>query len=113
MTAPGQSEVLGRWRIVEITSWSADYVDMLGPGYIQLDPDGGQMSFGDVQIGLGCWYGKTSVHFTFRRSDEGTEVLIDGEANLERDGTLGGELNFHHGNDMPLIAKRWSISAAC
>ena len=113
MTAPGQSEVLGRWRIVEIIGWAADYVDMLGLGYIQLDPDGGQMAFGVVQIGLGCWYSQTGVHFTFHGSDEGTEVFGDGDADLEPDGTLAGELNFHHGDDMPFIAKRWSISAAC
>lgn len=113
MTAPGRSEVLGRWRITEITGWDADYIDMLGPGYIQLDAGGGHIAFGVVQIGLECWYSQTGVHFTFHGSDEGTEVFGDGNADLELDGTLAGEINFHHGDDMPFIAKRWSISAAC
>lgn len=30
------------------------------------------MAFGDVQIGLGCWYSQTGVHFTLHGSDEGT-----------------------------------------
>ena len=107
MTMPDPSEVLGRWRIVEITGWDADYVDMLGPGHIQLDLDGGAMAFGVVQIGLECWDSRTGVHFTFHGSDEGTEVFGDGDADLEPDGTLTGELNFHNGDDMPFIAKRW------
>lgn len=113
MTTPGRSEVLGRWRITEITGWDADYVDMLGPGYIQLDRDGGHMAFGAVQIGLECWYSRTGVHFTFHGSDEGTEVFGDGGADLEPGGILAGEINFHNGDDMPFIAKRWLISAAC
>lgn len=113
MTKPGQSEVLGRWRITEITGWDADYVDMLGPGHIQLDRDGGTMVFGVVQLGLECWYSQTGVHFTFHGSDEGTEVFGDRDADLEPDGTLTGELHFHHGDDMPFIAIRWPISAAC
>jgi len=34
MTAPNQSEALGQWRMVEIISWTADYVDMLGPVHL-------------------------------------------------------------------------------
>ena len=52
MTKPRPSQVLGRWRITEIEGWDADYVDLLGPGHIQLDPDGGHVEFGAVQIGL-------------------------------------------------------------
>ncbi len=107
MTKPAQSEVLGRWRITEITGWDDDYVDLLGPGHIQLDRDGGAMAFGVVQIGLECWYSQTGVHFTFHGSDEGTEVFGDGDADLEPDGTLAGEIHFHNGDDMPFIAKRW------
>ena len=107
MTEPGPSEVLGRWRITEITGWDADYVDMVEPGHIQLDRDGGAMAFGVVQIGLECWYSRTGVHFTFNGSDEGTEVFGDGDADLEPDGTLAGEIHFHNGDDMPFIAKRW------
>ena len=50
---------------------------------------------------------QTGVHFTFHGSDEGTEVFGDGDADLEPDGTLAGEINFHNGDDMPFIAKRW------
>ena len=107
MTEPPASEVLGRWRIVEIEGWDTDYVDMLGPGHIQLDRDGGNIEFGAVQIGLDCCCSKTGAHFTFQGSDEGTEVSGEGDADLAEDGSLTGEIRFHNGDDMPFIARRW------
>jgi hypothetical protein len=82
MTESPASEVLGRWRIVAIEGWDTDYVDMLGPGHIQLDAAGGHIEFGAVQISLDCWYSRTGAHFTFQGSDEGTEVSGDGDADI-------------------------------
>ena len=113
MTGQPASEVLGRWRIVGIEGWNADYVDMLGPGQIQFDRDGGTIEFGAVQIDLECWYSPTGAYFNFHGSDEGTEVSGNGDADLEPDDTLSGEIRFHHGDDTPFTAKRWLISAAC
>ncbi len=107
MTKPLPSNVLGRWRITQIEGWEADYVNLLGPGYIQFDPGGGQIEFGAVQISLECWYSPTGAHFNFHGSDEGTEVWGDGDADLEQDGTLAGEVRFHNGDDMPFIARPW------
>lgn len=113
MTKQPDYAVLGRWRIVAIKGWDAGDVDMLGPGHIQFDRDGGAMAFGAVQIGLDCWYSHSGVHFTFHGSDEGTEVFDDGHADLEPDSTLTGEIHFHNDDKMPFIAKRWRFSAAC
>ena len=107
MTRRQASAVLGRWRIVEIEGWGADYIDMLGPGHIQLDRNGGEIRFGAVEIGLDCTYSPTTAHFTFQGHDETTEVSGDGDAEIEADGTLTGEIRFHLGDDMPFIAKRW------
>jgi hypothetical protein len=107
MTKPKASAVLGRWRIVEIEGWDAGYVDMLGPGHIQFDRDGGHIEFGAVQIGLDCWYSSTGAHFNFQGHDEMTEASGDGDADLEPDGTLTGEIRFHMGDEMPFTAKRW------
>ena len=52
MTQPDRSRVIGRWRITAIEGWGDDYVDMLGPGHIQFDRDGGTIEFGAVQIEL-------------------------------------------------------------
>ena len=60
-----------------------------------------------VEIGLDCWYSRTGAHFNFQGHDEMTEVSGDGDADLEPDGTLTGEIRFHHGDEMPFTAKRW------
>lgn len=98
--------MLGRWRITGIDGFDADYVDVLGPGHIQFDRDGGGIEFGAVQINLDCWYSLTGAHFNFHGSDEGTEVCGDGAANIEPDGTLAGEICFQNGDDMSFTAKR-------
>jgi hypothetical protein len=74
---------------------------MLGPGHIQFDHDGGRIEFGAVQLGLDCWYSRTGAHFNFQGHDEMTEVSGDGEADIGFDGTLTGEVRFHHGDEMP------------
>jgi hypothetical protein len=110
MTSPTRSAVLGRWR----EGWDADYVDMLGPGHIQFDRDGGHIEFGAVPISLDCRYSPTGAHFNFHGSDEGTEVSGDGDADLGPEGTLVGELRFHQGDDMPFTARcleAWDVAS--
>ena len=48
---------------------------------------------------------------TIRKEDgkghnEMTEISA-GDADLEPDGTLTGEIRFHHGDEMPFTARRW------
>ena len=107
MTKRQSSAVLGRWRTTEIEGWDADYIDMLGPGHIQFDRDGGHIEFGAVQISLDCWYSPTGARFNFQGNDEMTEVSGDGDADLAPDGTLIGEIRFHLGDEMPFTARRW------
>ena len=99
--------MLGRWRIVEIEGCDTDYIDMLGPGHIQFDPDGGQIEFGTVQVALEWWCGQAGAHFNFHGSDEGTEISGNGNAEIEDDGTLQGKIRFHGTDDMPFTARRW------
>ncbi len=107
MTKAGPPEVLGRWRITEIEGWDAGYVDMVAPGYIQFDQNGGQAEFGVMHLSLDCWFGQAGAQFNFHGSDEGTGVSGDGDAEIEEDGTLQGEFRFHNGDDMPFTARRW------
>lgn len=106
MTRRGR-QLIGKLRIVEMDLWDADYIDMLGPGHIQFDRDGGHMAFGAVQIGLDCHHGVDSVHFTFSGHDEMTEVSGDGDADLGPDGSITGEIRFHMGDEATFIARPW------
>lgn len=35
--------MIGKWRITEMELWDSDFIDLLGPGYIQFDPEGGDL----------------------------------------------------------------------
>jgi hypothetical protein len=46
--------------------------------------------------------------FSWQGSDEGDEVSGRGWAALDADGTLGGHVYFHLGDDSAFRAERWS-----
>ena len=107
MTTP-EHPMIGKWRITEMELWDSDFIDLLGPGYIQFSPDGrGEFVFGAVQGGLDCHYGQASIHFTWVGNDEMDETSGDGDAQLEEDGTLTGNIRFHLGDESSFTAKRW------
>jgi hypothetical protein len=41
------------------------------------------------------------------------EVCGDGDAELQTDGSLQGEIRYRNGDELPFIAKKWPSSAAC
>jgi hypothetical protein len=107
MTAP-EHPMIGKWRITEMELWDAEFIDLLGPGYIQFDLDGsGEFVFGAVQGSLDCHYAQASIHFTWAGHDEMDEASGDGDAQLEEDGTLTGDIRFHLGDESSFTARRW------
>jgi hypothetical protein len=108
VTTIGDHPLIGKWRITEMELWDAEFIDMLEPGYIQFDADGGgHFIFGAVQGGLDCRHGQASIHFTWAGADEMDEAFGDGDAELEDDGTLTGEIRFHLGDESSFRARRW------
>ena len=100
--------MIGKWRITSMELWDAEFIDLLEPGRIQFDPEGGgHFVFGAVQGGLDCRYAQASIHFTWAGSDEMDEASGDGDAQLEDDGTLTGEVRFHRGDESSFTARRW------
>ena len=80
--------MIGKWRITEMELWDSDFIDLLGPGYIQFSPDGrGEFAFSAVQGGLDCHYGQASIHFTRIGHEEMDEASGDGDAQLEQNPT--------------------------
>jgi hypothetical protein len=106
--------LVGKWRIVDMELWDPEFIDLLGPGYIVFDDEGdGEFRFGAVTGALDCSYAKASIHFTWEGSDEMDEESGDGYAELQDDGSLNGEISFHHGDESSFIAPRWTSSTAC
>jgi hypothetical protein len=100
--------LLGKWRITSMELWDAAFIDLLGPGYIRFDADGGgEFAFGAVQGEIDGHPGSDSIHFTWEGSDEMDHACGDGDAQLEDDGTLTGEIRFHRGDESAFTARRW------
>lgn len=105
---PADHAMIGKWRITSMELWDTDFIDLLGPGYIQFDArGGGEFIFGAVQGGLDCRYGSGSIHFTWEGHDEMDRACGDGDAQIEDDGTLAGEIRFHLGDESAFVARRW------
>ena len=100
--------LLGEWRITSMELWDAAFIDLLGPGYIRFDADGGgEFAFGAVQGEIDGYPSSESIHFTWEGSDEMDHASGDGDAQLEANGTLTGEIRFHRGDESAFTAKRW------
>ena len=50
-----KSPVLGRWRVVSMSTWDKDYINEEVPAFIEFDDrDGGSFQFGYVQGQIDC-----------------------------------------------------------
>ena len=108
MTRAARKTLIGKWRIVEMALWDADYLDLVEPAYIKFDRGGlGEFVFGAVTGGLACSYTGASVDFTWQGHNEMDEASGAGSAELQDDGTLTGEIKFHLGDESTFKARRW------
>jgi hypothetical protein len=100
----------GRWRIVEMSGWDRDAIDLVEPGFIEFTEDGtGQFGF----IAVRGWLdyrpaerdGQAGVEFTWEGIDEGDQVSGRGWASLVDDVMVEGHLFFHMGDDSSFRAE--------
>lgn len=108
MAGAAKHPLAGKWRITEMELWDADFLDLVQSAFISFDGKGsGEFAFGAVQAGLDCWFGSQSVDFTWEGFDEMDPVHGDGDAELQEDGTLTGEIRYHRGDESTFKARRW------
>jgi hypothetical protein len=108
--------VAGKWRIIEMPGYPADYPDLVEPAYILFEnKGGGEFAFGACtgHIWEASNANAASIDFSWDGSDEMDEVSGDGDAELQHDGSLRGEIRYRSGDELPFIAKRWTSSTAC
>ena len=87
--------VAGKWRIIEMPGFPADYPDLVEPAYILFEKQGGgEFAFGACtgHIREASSAEATSIDFSWDGSDEMDEVCGDGDAELRADGSLHGEI---------------------
>jgi hypothetical protein len=104
------ARLIGRWRIVAMSGWDRDAIDLVGPGFIEFTRDGtGQFGFIAVSGQLDGRPverdGRTGVDFTWTGVDEGDQVSGRGWAVLADDETIEGHLYFHLGDDSSFRAE--------
>lgn len=108
MTGAAADPLTGKWRIVEMALWDNDFVDMIEPAFLTFDDKGsGEFRFGAVIGGLECEYGERAICFTWEGFDEMDKTHGSGSVELEDDGTLSGEICFHHGDQSVFTGRRW------
>jgi hypothetical protein len=107
--------IKGKWRIVEMPDFEADYLDMVEPAYILFENGGsGEFAIGCVTGQIwGAGVTATATEFSWNGNDEMDEVCGHGSAELHPDSSLQGEIRRHNGDDYSFTAHRWTSSTAC
>jgi hypothetical protein len=106
----------GKWLIVEMPDFEADYPNMVEQAYILFDDNsGGEFAFGCCTGHI--WAASSTeaqcIDFSWDGSDEMDEVNGDGFAELQPDGSLKGQICYQNGDDCNFVAKRVTSSTAC
>lgn len=104
------ASLVGRWRIVKMSGWDRDAIDLVEPGFIEFAGNGsGQFGCIAVRGWLDCRAverdGRAGVEFTWEGVDEGDQVSGRGWAALADRGTIEGHLFFHLGDDSSFRAE--------
>lgn len=101
--------LIGAWRIVWMSGWDQDYVDMEAPGHITFGKgSAGSFQFGMVQGQMDCRLDGLQgrrIEFTWHGFDEGDELNGRGHAEVV-DGELHGHIYIHLGDDSAFRAIR-------
>ena len=99
--------IQGKWRIVEMPDYEADFPDMMEPADIRFGKFGGEFGFGCVTGAIHGTAESNAVEFTWSGNDEMDEACGDGWADLQEDGTLEGQICLQSGDEIDFIARPW------
>ncbi len=80
--------VLGKWRIIELPGYEADYADMVELAYILFNANGGEFAFGCVTGAFAVGGGHAAIEFDWNGNDEMDEARGSGWAELQADDSL-------------------------
>jgi hypothetical protein len=105
--------LMGNWRITAMPAYDQDYRDMVEPAYILFGDASGEFAFGCVtgQIHGGVDPDDTAIEFSWNGNDEMDEASGDGSVELQPDGSLSGQIDFHNGDEIHFTARRWATSS--
>jgi hypothetical protein len=100
----------GKWFIQEMDLWDKEFIDLVTPGYIEIDSNGsGEIQFGCVNAQLDyCVNSKGNeerLDFSFDGQDEGDPINGRGFAKI-RDKSLVGRIFIYMGDESDFVAQK-------
>jgi hypothetical protein len=107
-----ESPLLGRWRIVSMSTWDEDYLNAEVQAFIEFDAkDGGEFQFGYVQGTMDCRLTtrgeEPAVKWTWDGGDGANGTPLTGRGWAVRQGEeLHGMIFIHQGDDSEFVARR-------
>ena len=108
MTRQCTKALKGKWRIVEMSAWEADHLDLVAPAYITLDGEGGgEIVFGALRATLECGVASDAADFDWHGFDDMDQVTGNGSVELQADGSREGEFAYDNGDESTLKARPW------
>ncbi|HVZ87341.1 MAG TPA: hypothetical protein VHG72_10255 [Polyangia bacterium] len=110
---PTDRRFVGRWRIVEMEAWDADFVDSDVPGHFTFTGDqGGEFQFGTVRGWMDCRYDSENARaeFSWEGADDADEACGRGWAEIAGD-SLRGRIFIHRGDDSGFEARKEADTA--
>jgi hypothetical protein len=105
-----KTEYIGKWRIIEMSEWDPDFIDLVAPGHLTIKTNGtGSFAFGAVEAEIDCRIEKIGdgerLGFSFAGWDEGDEVSGRGCA-VVSGGNMEGWFVFHLGDESSFRARK-------
>jgi hypothetical protein len=101
---------VGKWRIIEMSEWDRDFIDLVAPGHLTIKADGtGTFAFGAFEAEVDCQVEKKGDHerlvFSFEGFDEGDEANGEGWATVQEN-QIEGWFRFHSGDESTFKAQQ-------
>ncbi len=114
MTRWKEHPLVGRWRIVKADLWDAEHLHLCGPAMIVIKANGtGEVNFGAMIANLDIAYSHDDIGFEWFGCEEGDQVQGEGDAEIQKDGSLLVNFADRNGDEAVLTAKRETSSTAC
>lgn len=106
--------LVGRWRIVKADLWDNDHLDLCGPATIVIKANGtGEVNFGAMIANLNIAYSHDDIGFDWFGCEEGDQVQGQGDAELQKDGSLIINFAYRDADEAVLTARRETSSTPC
>lgn len=98
------SEFIGKWRITDMEQWDQDYIDLVEPGYIELNGKNlGEFVFGTVKGFIDFRtkkvHGREKADFSWEGTSEYDQISGRGWFELNGENKIHGKLFIHNGDE--------------